>query len=140
MNTEGILGRVMLIDDERFDRMMYQRIIGRSKLAQDIVEFSYAEDALAYLADPAQPQVDLILLDINMPRMSGFEFLEAADAQLGVEFRAAVVIMLTTSLSPDDQDRAAGYPAVRGYFNKPLEQLYLDQAVEICASARGTAP
>lgn len=125
------LGRVMLVDDESFDQMMYKRILGRSQMAEDIVSFTYAEEALAYLSAPENPQVDLILLDINMPRMSGFEFLEAAEAELSDAFRAAVVIMLTTSLTPADRERADGFDAVKAYFNKPLEQADLHRAARI---------
>ncbi|PTX54180.1 response regulator receiver domain-containing protein [Litoreibacter ponti] len=133
------LGRVMLVDDESFDQMMYKRILGRSKMAQEILSFTYADEALEYLSDPANPPVDLILLDINMPRMSGFEFLEAAELQLGPRFRAAVVIMLTTSLSVADQARAAQFNAVKAYFNKPLEPSDLEVAAKLVQGAMPAA-
>lgn len=131
MNTAGSLGRVMLIDDERVDQMMYKRILDRSGMARDIIGFTYAEDALAYLADPAQPSVDMIFLDINMPRMTGFEFLEAAGNTLGAGFQTSVVIMLTTSLNRADRERAAKFPLVKAYLNKPLEPEHLLHAAAI---------
>lgn len=133
-SAEGNLGRVMLIDDERVDQMMYKRILDRSGMAQDIIPFTYAEDALAYLADTEKPPVDIIFLDINMPRMTGFEFLEAADAKLGAAFQTSVVIMLTTSLNRADRERAAKFPLVKAYLNKPLEHEYLVEAANILRS------
>lgn len=131
MTSSGKLGRVMLIDDERVDQMMYKRILTRSQMADDIVSFMYAEEALAYLTDPDMPPVDLIFLDINMPRMTGFEFLEAVEERLGTKLQTAVVIMLTTSLNQADRERAAKFPRVKGYFNKPLDPEYLYEAARI---------
>lgn len=135
MSDEGVLGRVMLVDDEQIDQMIYKRVLNRSGMATDIVGFVYASDALEYLADPASPKVDLILLDINMPGMNGFEFLEAASDTLGSQAEIPVVIMLTTSLSPADRARAAGFGAVKAFLNKPLEQAHLDEAADILRNA-----
>ncbi|UWR24110.1 response regulator [Sulfitobacter sp. S190] len=129
----------MLVDDERIDQMMYRRILERSGMTESIVGFTYAEQALEYLLDPDSPAVDLILLDINMPRMTGFEFLEAACERLGERFSASVVIMLTTSLNPKDQARAASFDVVRAYVNKPLEKDNLELAASVLQAKRGEA-
>lgn len=136
MSTEGVLGRVMLIDDEKIDQMMYKRILVRSGMTQDIIGFVYAQDALNYLSDPTSEKIDLILLDINMPSMNGFEFLEAAEQVLNLDDGIPVVMMLTTSLSPDDQKRAAQYSAVKAYANKPLAAQHLDIAATIMCENR----
>ncbi len=130
------LGRVMLIDDEEVDQMMYTRILLRSGLTDDVISFTSASDALEYLTDPNQPPVDLILLDINMPRMSGFEFLEAVRERIGLSFSIPIVMMLTTSLNPKDKQRAAEYAIVKAYVNKPLEPADLGKAVDILGDLR----
>lgn len=111
--------RLMMIDDNEIDQMMYRRVIKRSGMVDEVVGFLWAHEALEYLLDPANPSVDLILLDVNMPRMDGFEFLQAASEAAGSDF-APVVVMLTTSLNPRDYDRAMQYDAVREFLHKPL--------------------
>ena len=131
MNETTPLGRVMLIDDEEFDQKMYRRIISRSGMAHEILSFTLASDALDYLSDPKNPQIDLILLDINMPRMNGFEFLDEVTGLLGRDFDVPVIMMLTTSLLEADRKRAVAVPAVRAFFNKPLQAEQLEEAAEI---------
>ena len=125
------LGRVMLVDDDSFDLKMYDRIITRSGMEAETVKFTSAEDALAYLLDPETPPVELIFLDINMPRMTGFEFMEAACAALGPDFSVPVVMMLTTSISDHDRERAATFSPIKAYLNKPLTKDQLASAATI---------
>lgn len=119
---------IMLIDDSTFDQMVYQRIALKSGLVGELVQFLYATEALAHLADKKNKMPDVILLDINMPQMDGFEFLEAATQQLGVEF-CPIVVMLTTSLNPIDEDRARSFKIVHDFLNKPLTH---DQLHNLC--------
>lgn len=116
---------LMLIDDSTFDQMVYQRIALKSGLVGELVQYLDATDALTHLSDKKNKMPDVILLDINMPQMDGFEFLEAATKNLGVEF-CPIVVMLTTSLNPIDEERARGFEIVQEFFNKPLthEQLH----------------
>lgn len=110
----------MLIDDEDVDQRLYRRVIQRSGLVEELLIFSYADEALQHLEANRDLKVDVIFLDINMPRMNGFEFLEAAARELGDGFAKVVVAMLTTSLSPVDQERAQQFDVVKSYIHKPL--------------------
>ena len=76
------LNRVMTVDDDRFDQLAYRRILKKTNAEIDLLPFQYATEALEYLKSPTRQPVDVILLDINMPRMDGFEFLEAAKTEL----------------------------------------------------------
>lgn len=122
---------LMCIDDEHFDQMLYKRVVDRSGLVSNFITFTLAEDALAYLRKKDREEVDVILLDINMPGMDGFEFLERGSEEFGAAFANHVIVMLTTSLNPRDEERAKGFDIVKGMVNKPLVAQNLQQIVEM---------
>ena len=126
---------LMMIDDSEIDQRLFRRLIERSGLVRETIGFNMAEDALDYLAREDRKPVDAILLDINMPRMNGFEFLDAARARFGENFARMIVVMLTTSLADRDVERAASSGLVDDFFNKPLTREHLDY---LCAVLDGT--
>ena len=134
-----MIGRVMLVDDEQIDQMFYKRILQRSGFVTEIFGYTDAREAIAHLENPDMPRIDLVLLDIRMPMMDGFEFLEAAEAHLGPKSRIPVVFMLTTSLSPHDRERAEDNPCVNGYLTKPLTKDYMETLARLVEDVRGQA-
>lgn len=119
------IARLMLVDNNAYDQRMYARIIQRSGLVDSFTQFTDAQRAADALLDPAQPMPNLILLDVNMPGMDGFEFLDAVTGTLGDEM-CPVIVMLTTSLNPADERRARAFAAVHDFLNKPLTPALLD--------------
>jgi CheY-like chemotaxis protein len=121
---------VMLIDDNEHDNYFHERIIRMAHAAEQIVCMESATDALRYLREKQQPHPDLIFLDINMPGMNGWEFLEEYD-KLSRELQSkVVVIMLTTSENPDDRVRAQKTQALTDYKTKPLTPLMLTEILD----------
>jgi len=110
---------VMLIDDEQVDQMLYGRIIERSDHADRCISYIDSQDAIDHLVSMADPRPDLILLDINMPAIDGFEFLEEI-GRLADPANLPLIVMLTTSFNPEDEVRAMASPLVCAYRNKPL--------------------
>lgn len=112
---------VMLVDDTEADNLFHKYILEDEKIAGTIKVFEYAEDAIAYLKSENGTSVDIIFLDINMPRVSGFEFLE--------EFRAlpenvtdqTKIVMMTTSINPDDEIRARKTDEIHEFITKPIK-------------------
>lgn len=132
------LGRVMVIDDEKFDQKMYRRALDRSDAADEILTFTYAEDALVYLLDPSNLPVDLILLDVKMPRMNGFEFLNALQEKTNGDVNAVILLMLTTALTQADGLRAANSPLVKECVSKPFTKFHIKLAASHVAARRRT--
>ena len=137
MNDQGAIRKpiklAMMVDDEEVDQMICERIIRRYGLVEKIVCFSDAQDALEFLQGQEQGAVDVVFLDINMPKMSGFEFLEKATESMGPHFTRLCAIMLTTTLNPNDQARAEKYEAVRLFSDKPLKVEHIENVAAILA-------
>ena len=117
------LGTVLLIDDQEADNYLHRRTIERSGEATSIVVHDNGQAALDYLGAHDPP--DLILLDLNMPGMTGWEFLEAHE-QRWTEPRSVIVIVSTSS-NPADHERARAHPSVAGFCAKPLTAQTLDE-------------
>lgn len=110
---------VLLIDDSEPDRIYAGIVLGRSGLPFEVRDFESAADALALLAASPQPP-SLILLDINMPGMNGFAFLEAYEKLPEAHRRNTVVVMLSSSPADSDRQRAMAHAVVKDYVVKPL--------------------
>ncbi|RPE66538.1 response regulator receiver domain-containing protein [Pacificibacter maritimus] len=130
------IGTVMTIDDDRVDQLLYKRIIKRSGIVDNVLSFQMAEDALDYLRRPNRDPIDVIFLDVNMPRMSGFDFLDAAVLEFGPAFTDCVVMMLTTSLDPVDVQRSKNYSMIKEFLNKPMCAAQLEIAARTLFQAK----
>lgn len=114
---------VAIVDDNDADLFYARVMLEGLALAERILTFETGHELLAYLASPNGRTVDLMLVDLNMPEMSGFEFLQAYEhlSQDGQAPVQAVAVMLTSSSDPRDRERALSFRFVRGYLVKPLD-------------------
>ena len=113
---------VIVIDDNEDDLLFAQISVQRCGHPADLKQFLRGQDALAFLASAELTEPALVLLDINMPVMNGFDFLDAFE-QLPVARRVNVmVVMLTSSIDQRDRQRAFSYASVKDYLRKPVER------------------
>ncbi len=114
--------RVLMVDDNENDLLFTRIALQRSGVDFEVQAFERAQEALQMLAATPDHGIDLILLDINMPVMDGFGFLEAFEALPPAQRGHAVVVMLSSSSDPADRARAASHACVRDFLRKPLDK------------------
>ncbi|MAZ27381.1 MAG: response regulator [Cytophagaceae bacterium] len=127
------LNKILLVDDSESDNFYHARIIKKCNVAENIVIKLSAEEALEYLKTldgEKYPAPELLFLDINMPGMNGWEFLEAYANLDNDQLCGIVVTMLTTSQNDDDRSRATSDRRINHFHNKPLTAEYLMQLMQ----------
>lgn len=126
------MNRYLLIDDDEVITMIHPAIIRRvdKDCHIDISKQSY--EALDFLnkqlAEGNNPP-DFIFLDINMPMMSGFQFLDNLSDQLIDFLKNSQVIMLSSSIDPRDIEKAKQYQIVKDFISKPLSIDYISNII-----------
>jgi CheY-like chemotaxis protein len=132
------LNCILLIDDDPATNFIHEKVIGKMQWDVHVQVTFNAMDALEYLekngvfSDSGHfPQPGIIFLDINMPGMNGWEFLEVYKNLPKAQQARIVIAMLTTSLNPDDEKRAKNYKEeVKEFLHKPLTPKNLNDLVE----------
>lgn len=120
---------VLLIDDDEPTNFLNKLTLEQTGVVRNIRIATSGQAALDYLRGTTNecPRPDLIFLDINMPAMDGWEFLGQYRTLPAEKKTDTVLIMLTTSLNPDDEMRTRAIPEVSGFEHKPLNQVNLEK-------------
>ncbi len=114
---------VFIVDDDPTINLVHKHLVKKISMAKDIRTFTDPGKALKELREEL-PKCDkrlLVLLDINMPEMSGFEFLDKASLFPGVDVHTDI-IMVSSSIDPRDREKARTHPLVQYYISKPLKK------------------
>ncbi len=108
---------ILLVDDSEAEQFLYKSIVEVFDPSITVTSAYDGQEALEILGEGAIP-FDAILLDINMPRVNGFEFLDIYQEQFKNEH--IIVAMVTSSSEAADKEKAMTYSVVNKYFEKPL--------------------
>lgn len=109
--------RVLVVDDDNVIVFLHELMIRESGLSDKPVSFLNGQEALNYVLEDKSGEPILVFLDLNMPVMNGWEFMEAL---LQLERPEVKVVVVTSSIDEDDRRRSAAYPFVIGFVEKPL--------------------
>lgn len=120
--------RIVLIDDDSTTNYLNKLIIEKSDLVDEVLSFDSAQEALDFFnqSNSADDQA-LVLLDINMPIMSGWQFLD--QYQNLQNSKANKIVILTSSINPADKLLAEERKGIMDYKSKPLSMEMLDELV-----------
>lgn len=124
---------ILLVDDDPTTNYLNRKLLEKLEVTDLVMVALNGQEALQMLANeypdasPACPA--LIFLDVNMPLMNGFEFLAAYKELPLAKHRAIVIIMLTTSVHPQDLERLQQLP-VAGFLTKPLNPAKVSEILQ----------
>jgi CheY-like chemotaxis protein len=123
------LKRILLIDDDSITNFLHQSLLETAEIADDIMVAETVPEALNVLKEieneTSFPQ--LIFVDLNMPGLSGWDFIrEYSRLKEDKDFKS-VVVVLTTSINPDDKRRAETFSEVTEFRRKPLTLGMVDE-------------
>ena len=123
---------VMLIDDNEIDNFINQKMIEGWNFADKVYVHTSARSALEFLQNiernenfPRELIPQVIFLDISMPMMDGFQFLDEFEKLSGNIRDGLKIMLLTSSINPLDQQKSTSIPAIANYMNKPLTKDHL---------------
>ena len=125
------ISHIWLIDDDVINNVLNERLFRKHFPAIQITSFTRAEDALFQLTDDRENHPDLIFLDINMPGMNGWDFLNAMSSN----HIMVKVYMLSSSIDPKDYHKAGEFHQVIDYIAKPLKEEHLQLILNIGGAA-----
>jgi CheY-like chemotaxis protein len=118
---------ILLVEDDQVDAMTVKRALKEIKVTNPVKVTGNGEEALDFLKDEENDQPNIILLDLNMPKMNGIEFLKVVKSD--EDMRKIPVVVLTTSR--EDQDRVESFSlSVAGYMVKPVDYLKFVEVIK----------
>ena len=127
------LNCILLVDDDEDCNFFHKRLFEKAECAEQIFVAENGMEALSFLNSTVEgkhPHPALIFLDINMPKMNGWEFLNEYKKLDDTLKAKIVVVMLTTSLNPDDRNKASNITEIKGFHNKYLTKDSIDKVLK----------
>ena len=126
-----MLEQILCIDDDPITLMLCKKVISKSSFSKEIITAQNGEEALhhfntlKYNKNKAS-KPELIFLDLNMPVMGGWEFLDYFTSSDYTEFNSERVIVLSSTIDPEDLAKAKKYPIIIDFLSKPITQPMLE--------------
>ena len=124
------LNNIMLIDDNIHANYFNEIKLQQNDACDKITIFMNGKEALDYLVNNKETDVDLILLDINMPVMNGWQFLSNIERVWREIEKSIPIFILSSSVNTYDKEKSAEYKSVKGFINKPLNDNDLKEMID----------
>jgi len=129
-----MLDSILFIDDDPITLMLCKMVIKKSSFSNEIATSKNGEEALQYFNALKQidsngefkKQPQLIFLDLNMPVMGGWEFLDSFSTSDYADYNKTKVIILSSTIDPEDLEKSKKYPMVIDFLSKPISKEMLE--------------
>ncbi len=122
------MSKAFIIDDDPIHQKIAQIIFNKHQLFDEYTSYTEAIHALQYLVDHAADATllpDVILLDLNMPGVNGWEFLDGYNKIRTQLVKHADIYIISSSVDQNDRQRAESFPYVKGFISKPISSALL---------------
>ena len=120
---------ILLIDDDEDDNFFHQIVLNKMNITESICIAENGFEAIDLLTK-GSVHPELIFLDINMPRMDGWEFVERFSKVYEMSANRVVIIILSTSMNPQEKKRATNIPQIADFKTKPVTQEMLTEILD----------
>ena len=125
-----MLDRILFVDDDPITLMLCKMVITKALFSNEIVTAKNGQEALKYYdslkAENSINKPQLIFLDLNMPVMDGWDFLESFMTEKYSDFHDSKVIILSSTIDPEDLEKSKKYPMVIEFLSKPISKEMLE--------------
>lgn len=126
-----MLDEIILIDDDKIVTAINKKIISKLLPKASIKTFENGEEGLVYLIAAQDANLrTLVFLDLSMPIMDGFQFLNIYENTMAHQEHSFVICLLTSSIAKEDQQKATNFPSVLEYAQKPLNETAIRGLIE----------
>lgn len=120
---------ICLIDDDEIQNFINEKIIQRFIPSSQVTKFLNGQAAIDDIKS-GKLKPDVILLDINMPMMNGWDFMDIVEGEQLLAGKQTKIYILSSSKDPSDIEKMKEYSSLLGFFHKPLTQTNLQSLIE----------
>lgn len=128
-----MLDQILCVDDDPITLMLCKKVIIKASFSNEIITSQNGEEALHYFntlkyanTEQLKKHPQLIFLDLNMPVMGGWEFLDHFNSEAFSEFKNIKIIVLSSTIDPEDLEKSKTYPMVIDFLSKPINLTMLE--------------
>lgn len=123
---------IFVIDNDPIYQLVTKKLLSKSENNLKILPFLNGEDAFLFIKEHETENHKIILLDLDMPIMDGWDFLEAYYKNMFQEKFNDCIYIVSSSIALEDKNRVKNYPIVKGYIEKPLSFDVIESIINCC--------
>jgi len=128
------INSILFIDDDEFTNQLHRFLVEKTGICDTVDTAATVEEAINHLNGMMMKQgqvPDIIFIDLKMPGLDGWDFIHTYSSMIEQSKRKSLMVILTESVDPMDEEKARAIPEIAGFRNKPLTEDMLDEIVTV---------